>query len=179
MGAAFPEQIETAHLRGARISEADWRHLRAMHRNPEVMRTLGGLRDVAESRRLLDRLLEDWRADGFGLWWLTDRETGAPAGHGGLRRTRVAGVDEVEVVYALMPPFWGRGYATEIARRSVDLAFRVLHLPNIVCLTLTTNLASQRVMQKAGFRFEKDIDHAGLPHVLYRQFGPSAADLPR
>ena len=38
----------------------------------------------------------------------------------------------------------------------------------IVAFTLTTNGASRRVMEKLGFRFERDIIHAGLPHVLYR-----------
>jgi RimJ/RimL family protein N-acetyltransferase len=38
----------------------------------------------------------------------------------------------------------------------------------VVCFTLTTNRASQRVMEKAGFEYERDIVHAGLPHVFYR-----------
>ena len=28
--------------------------------------------------------------------------------------------------------------------------------------------ASRRVMEKVGFTYEGDIEHAGLPHVLYR-----------
>lgn len=42
-----------------------------------------------------------------------------------------------------------------------------------ICYTLTTNRASQRVMEKLGFRFEKEMIHAGLPHVFYRM---TAAD---
>lgn len=34
--------------------------------------------------------------------------------------------------------------------------------------TLTTNRASERVMAKAGLRRDREIVHAGLPHVLYR-----------
>jgi RimJ/RimL family protein N-acetyltransferase len=164
----FPEQIETAHLRGVRIAETDLPRLRELHQNAAVMRTLGGLRDEAATRSLLERLLADWRGDGFGLWWLWDRATAATAGHGGLRRTRVEGVDEVEVSYALLPQFWGNGYATEIAQRSAALAQHELHLPGIVGFTLPGNIASQRVLQKTGLTYEKDILHAGFPHVLYR-----------
>jgi len=168
----FPEHIETAHLRGDRIAEADLPRLRELHQNPDVMRTLGGMRDEAGTRSVLERLQLDWRTDGFGWWWLWDKATGRSAGHGGLRRHRVEGKPEVELGYALLPPFWGQGYATEIAVLSVDLARRVLHLPDAVCLTLPTNLASRRVMEKAGFQYERDIVHAGLPHVLYRQRFP-------
>jgi hypothetical protein len=34
---------------------------------------------------------------------------------------------------------------------------------------------SRRVMEKAGFRYECDIVHANLPHVLYRQVALGAA----
>ncbi len=38
--------------------------------------------------------------------------------------------------------------------------------------TLPTNRASRRVMEKAGFGYERDTVHAGLPHVLYRLPAP-------
>lgn len=169
----FPEHVATPRLLGTRISEADEPLLRIMHQDADVMRTLGGIRNAAETRRLLDRFLADWSEDGFGLWWWRDRVTGASAGHGGLRRTRVDGADEVEVAYVLLPAFWGQGHATEIAQLSVDLAFGELKLRSVVAFTLTTNRASRRVMEKAGFRFEKAVTHAGLPHVLYRRYAPA------
>jgi RimJ/RimL family protein N-acetyltransferase len=58
--------------------------------------------------------------------------------------------------------------ATEIAKVSLHIGFERLRLTDIVCFTLTTNMASQRVMQKAGFTYERDILHANWPHVLYR-----------
>ncbi len=41
-------------------------------------------------------------------------------------------------------------------------------LPAIISYALPTNRASERVMEKQGFRYERDIVHAGLPHVFYR-----------
>jgi RimJ/RimL family protein N-acetyltransferase len=43
-----------------------------------------------------------------------------------------------------------------------------------VSFTLTTNRASQRVMEKAGLGFDRRIEHAGLPHLLYRLSAPDA-----
>jgi RimJ/RimL family protein N-acetyltransferase len=89
-------------------------------------------------------------------------------GRGGLRRAPIDGKDEVEVGYALVPEFWGQGLATELALASVRVAFDVLKVPEIVSFTLPTNRKSRRVMEKAGFQYQRDFIWADLPHVLYR-----------
>jgi RimJ/RimL family protein N-acetyltransferase len=48
------------------------------------------------------------------------------------------------------------------------VAFEDLGLIDVVCFTLPANRASRRVMEKAGFEYERDVVHAGSPHVLYR-----------
>ena len=58
---------------------------------------------------------------------------------------------------------------TELAHACVEVGFEQLGLLEIVAFTLPDNIASRRVMEKAGFRYERDIVHAGLPHVLYRR----------
>jgi [ribosomal protein S5]-alanine N-acetyltransferase len=72
------------------------------------------------------------------------------------------------LAYALAPEFWGQGLASEIARGIRGLAVTEIGLSEVVCFTLLTNRDSQRVMQKVGFRFERDGMHADLPHVFYR-----------
>jgi ribosomal-protein-alanine N-acetyltransferase len=49
----------------------------------------------------------------------------------------------------------------------VELAFGPLGLDRLVAFTLPDNVASRRVMEKSGFIYERHIEHAGLPHVLY------------
>ena len=43
---------------------------------------------------------------------------------------------------------------------------------DIVSFALPTNRASRRVMEKVGFKYERDILHLNLPHVLYRLVAP-------
>jgi [ribosomal protein S5]-alanine N-acetyltransferase len=88
-------------------------------------------------------------------------------GRGGLERTTVGGAEGVEILYALVPDAWGRGYATEIAVAAAERAGE-LRLEEVVGFTLTTNVASQRVLQKAGIGFERVIEHAGRPHWFGR-----------
>jgi RimJ/RimL family protein N-acetyltransferase len=165
---AYPRRLETARLVLTRLTEADLPDLTAMHTDPQVMATLGGLRTPEELAALHRRLFATWEDYGFGLWVARRREDGRFVGRGGLRRVQVGGRDEVEVSYALVPAFWGQGLATELAVAAVRVGFEVLGLPELVCFTLLTNARSRRVMEKAGFRYERDVEHAGLPHALYR-----------
>ncbi len=94
-------------------------------------------------------------------------------GRGGLQHTYVPGLNAIEVAWAIVPARWNQGLATELAAASVQTAFEMLGLRELVALTLAENIASRRVMEKSGFRFERDIDHVGLPHALYRQPAPA------
>jgi RimJ/RimL family protein N-acetyltransferase len=141
-------------------------------RNPQVMATLGGLRTREQNREYLQQQLAHWEQHGFGYWTAYDLRSGQFAGRGGLRHALVEGRDEVEVGYGLLPKFWGRGMATELARLSVRVGFTELNRADLVAFTLPTNMGSRRVMEKAGFRYERAIVHANLDHVLYRLTAP-------
>ena len=167
--------FRTERLIAERLRADHFDELRRMRRDPRVMATLapagakdGGILYDEETRRFLRRHLDHWDRHGYGLWAFRDRADGRFVGRAGLYNTHVGGNEEVELAYALVAEYWGKGLATEMARAILAVAFEKLGMTDLVCFTLTTNRASQRVMEKAGFEYERDVVHAGLPHVLYR-----------
>lgn len=80
---------------------------------------------------------------------------------------KIEGKSVVELGYVLLPEFWGKGFATEIAIASVEVAFTHLSMKELVSYTSTTNKISQRVMDKAGFKFQHLFTHFDEKHVLY------------
>lgn len=162
------ESFSTPRLRAERVTAAHWLDLRRMDEDERFMALLGGVRDTAGTVAYLEMNVKHWAEHGFGMWMLRDAETSALIGRAILRHLDVEGVDEVEVGYGFMPDYWGRGLATEIAQACVRIGFRRLALPSMVAITTPPNLASQRVMQKAGLAYERDIMHAGIPHLLFR-----------
>lgn len=121
-----------------------------------------------ETRRWIEEKTAHWLRHGFGLWVLSDAQTGALVGRAGLQSTRLDGIEEVELLYALRPDFWGRGLATEVGSTLVGFAFSALELPSVVAYTLPDNVRSRRVMDKLGFVFECEFAREGHAHVLYR-----------
>jgi ribosomal-protein-alanine N-acetyltransferase len=165
---AVDPELRTARLLLCRMREDDRDDLRRMHADPRVMATLGGVRGDQQTEEFLRGAIAHWERHGFGFWTVRELATGRFAGRGGLLHTAIAGGDDVEVAYAFLEEFWGRGLATELAQESVRVAFGVLGLPDVVCFAVPTNRASRRVMEKIGFRYERDVMHHGLPHVFYR-----------
>ncbi len=162
------ETFSTDRLIAWRLRIDDFDEICRMHRDPRVMATLGGVRDEEETRQYFSRNLDHWDTHGYGPWMFHDKAGDGFVGRAGLRKVALGGCNEIEVGYALLEEWWGRGLATEMARAILEVGFNRLGMENIVCFTLTTNRASQRVMQKAGFEFERDIVHADRPHLLYR-----------
>ncbi len=68
--------------------------------------------------------------------------------------------------WRLRPKFWGHGYATEGAKRCIEIAFanEQLNLDVLYAITPNTNLPSIKVMQKIGMQHYKDFNHPELDH---------------
>ena len=162
------ESISTPRLLLRRVQPSDLPDYCAFYADARVMATLGGVRDHAWTAQYLEKQIVHWEQHGFGFWTVRDKATGRFVGRGGLRGTRIEDRDEVEIGYGFVADAWGQGFATELAAESVRVAFEVLELRELVCFTLPTNLASRRVMEKVGFRYERDIVYSELPHVLCR-----------
>jgi ribosomal-protein-alanine N-acetyltransferase len=139
----------------ARVAEEAW---------PEHLRT------ADRAHALLDDLIRHWERWGFGPWTVLLAD-GTPIGYAGLCHADVGGRPEVELMWFLDADHWGNGYATEMAREALRVAFDILELDAVVAQTVEVNRASRSVMEKLGMRHERDIVHAGLPHVLYRLAG--------
>jgi RimJ/RimL family protein N-acetyltransferase len=166
------DRVETARMVLARLRSDHLEALSRLLRDRRVASWIWPRSDPLtdhEVSSLLTDKIGHWDRHGFGMWLLQDRFTGEVVGRGGLQWTHLAGLREVEVGWAIFPERWGQGLATELALASVDAAFGPLGLQQIVAFGLPANAASRRVMDKAGLTFERDIVHAGLPHVLYRR----------
>ena len=158
--------IETDRLVLRRFTTADLDALCDLDGDPEVMRYLSGgtpTPRAAIEYDILPRFLSLYtRFPGFGCWAAHERATGRFLGWLSLIPTERAG--EAELGYRLRRDAWGRGFATEGARALMQRAFGELDLRRVVATTYQDNIASRRVMEKAGMSF-------------VRAFRLSAADL--
>ena len=166
-------RIETERLVGCRPLARDADELYEVLADPRVTEWLWPGENEktwtpGRVRSLLVHDMDHWKRHRFGPWVARDRATGAMVGRIGLERTKVGGAEEVELAWVVAADRWGQGLATEMARAAIDAGLGPLGLPSVVAFTLPGNAASRRVMDRIGMTYERDVVHAGLPHVLYR-----------
>ena len=113
------------------------------------------------------RMATGWRVDGAHKWMAYHRTTGAVVGRGGLSRKYVDGRDRWEIGWVLHREYWGQGYASEIGRAGLALAFDELRADEVVAFTEARNRRSRAVMDRLGFRYRRDVTFDGESFVLY------------
>lgn len=148
------------------MTEADAVHLYLLNKDPEVLRYTGDdpFADVEAAAAFL-RSYHQYRLYGVGRWAVISLASGDFLGWCGLKYTAVTG--EYDVGFRFFRQHWGQGLATEAARASIQLGFNQFHIPVIVGRVMEANIASIRVLEKAGLKRVRPLDFEGQPGVLY------------
>jgi ribosomal-protein-alanine N-acetyltransferase len=164
--------LKTDRMLGRPARPGDVDDIAAMLADDRVTATLGGPRSREVVAQMVDRWCAHFDEHGFGPYVWHDTETGEFIGWCGVQWTTIAGERAIELLYGTRAERWREGRTVESAAEVLRLADGELGIDELVCFTLTTNLGSQRVMQRSGFLYEGEVEHANLPHVLYRRRRP-------
>lgn len=174
---AAPAPIVTERLLLRAWRPEDRAPFAKLNADPEVMAHFPQPLTRTESDALADRLQQHLTAQGWGVWALALRASGAFIGLTGLASVRadLPFAPATEIAWRLARAHWGQGLALEAARAACAHGFGVLGLPEIVAFTALPNTRSRALMQRLGMRADGQFDHpalrAGHPlrrHWLYR-----------
>jgi ribosomal-protein-alanine N-acetyltransferase len=75
---------------------------------------------------------------------------------------------EIEIYYGLSRPHWGRGITTEAAKALLHYGFQTIGLDKIVAIVKPANIASQRVIEKLGMIYKKQIGSLPEKYKFYQ-----------
>jgi RimJ/RimL family protein N-acetyltransferase len=118
-----------------------------------------GVRSLEDARRYIDERFSK------SLWLVVRDAAGERVGVCGLIDRE--GFDHPDIGYAFLARHSGKGFASEAAAAVLAHAREVVGLSTVVAFTKPENTASQRVLEKIGFRY---VDIRQLPGIT----GPSA-----
>jgi RimJ/RimL family protein N-acetyltransferase len=137
-----------------------------MTADPEVMRYLGGKPySRLETWRHMAYLVGHWQLLGYGQWAVEEKRTGTLLGRVGFQNP--VGWPAFEIGWTLGRQFWGKGYATEGARRALEYAFKELDKDHVISLIHPENQGSIRVAERLGEKPEGKTEVLGIPVIIY------------
>ena len=159
-------QLETDRLilRMWRLSDFDT--YASMCADPEVMRYLGGnVFDRPQAWRHMSFLVGHWHLLGYGNWAVEEKATGDFVGRIGFMNPE--GWPGFEIGWTLRRQSWGRGYATEGAKRALMYAFKELDKDHVISLIHPDNHGSKRVAERLGEKLEGQTELMGIQVLIY------------
>ena len=149
--------LATERLVLRRFRESDVDNLVELDADPAVMRYINGGRPTSREQvqaDILPAFLDYYRRyPGYGFWAAVEKSTGDFLGWFHLRPREGGSPDEPELGYRLRRSAWGKGYGTEGSRALIHTAFAELSARRVSAEAMAVNVASRRVMEKAGLRY--------------------------
>lgn len=156
--------FNTVRLNARAFKHQDLDLLYKLHSNPEVAATtIDGIQSLEQVKKHLDNFINHQEKYGYSQFAIFEKASGNFVGRAGLtKRTLSEEVGEqIEVRFALMPEFWGLGYATELTEALIAFARDQLKVNLITASCGLYNARSDRVLTKFGFKFIKEVKPEG------------------
>ena len=99
----------------------------------------------------------------------TERDTGAVVARCGPKHALCGGRPEIDLHWAVRADRHRRGLAAEAAEAVVRACFAALGVVSVTAVVGVDNAPSQRLAGALGFAYERDVEHFGMAHRLYRR----------
>ena len=148
--------IETERLSLRQFFLADAAFIRELLNEPSFIQNIGdrGVRTLSDAEKYLETgPIASYARNGFGLYLVLLKESNEPIGMAGLIKRDT--LEDVDVGYAFLPRYWSKGYAIESVLALMEYAKNIVRLQRVVAIVDPANQGSIRVLEKAGFQFEK------------------------
>jgi RimJ/RimL family protein N-acetyltransferase len=159
-------RLETERLILRMFREDDFEPFARMCADAEVMRYIGGkIYTRFEAWRSMAFHIGHWQLLGYGHWAIEEKASGCFIGRVGFLNP--AGWPGFEIGWTLRRESWGKGYATEGARRALDYAFTELGREHVISLIHPENAASIRVAERLGEKVEGTTEVLGMEVLIY------------
>lgn len=121
--------------------------------------------DLERVKKLVLRQIDHWSEYGYGWWAVEPNGKDELIGWSGLQY--LPETDEIEIGYLLSKPYWGKGLATESAFAGLDYGFNTLNISEIVGIVHPENIASRRVLEKLGLKYQEEAIYFGMTCFRY------------
>lgn len=163
---SFP--LETERLLIRPFTLADLEDFHKIFGDARVMQYIpsGTSADLEASRVRLARIMDQFERTGLSLWAVVEKTSQRVIGDCGLFIVEGKGPD-VELAYHFAFSAWGNGFASEAAAACVRYGFQSAGLLRIVALVLPENVASVRVIEKAGLIYQGPGRHYNVHLQIY------------
>lgn len=150
--------------------QTDFENFFRMSNDEEVMRYIRPVQTRLEAEVFFKKIMADYELrPGLGRWAMLTNPGNIFVGSFAV--IPVENSTDIQLGYSLLPEYWGKGYAFESVRGGLDYAFNILKLEKVLGVTESPNTASQKVLTKAGFQYERQFMEGEKLLLVFQKSG--------
>jgi RimJ/RimL family protein N-acetyltransferase len=156
------EILQTERLSLRKFNLGDAAFMMRLTNTEDWLKNIGDRKTGSEelSREYLENgNIKSYHERGYGGYLVELKETGEPIGMCGIFKRD--GLEHPDIGFALIPEQYGKGFGFEAASAVLKYAIEVLGIPTVLGITLPTNKASVRLLEKIGLRYAGMVRLAG------------------
>lgn len=160
------ENIETERTLMRKLIKEDADDFYALNLDKEVLKYTGD-QPFENIQAAIDFLTkyDQYEKYGVGRLAVIDKATLKFIGWCGLKYSHDK--HEYDIGFRFYRKYWNKGYATETAKRCLELGFSELKIEKIVGRAMKENIGSIKVLEKIGMTFKENFDFEGQEGVIY------------
>jgi len=165
-------KLDTERLILRPYAEPDREEFIALNCDAQVREHMDGPLDPDSASSVFDRILEAGPTTRPFSWAIRDKARREYVGHAFVSRESQDA--DPELGFLFRSSVWGQGYGTEVAVSVVNFCVDVAGLTRLIATVDIDHRPSIRVLEKAGFLFERTVEDENEPYHLYALNRPHA-----
>lgn len=150
--------IETERLILRKFTVDDAPFMLELLNTPSWLRFIGdrNVHSIEEAEQfLINGNIKSYEIYGFGFYAVIEKSSQELIGMCGLKKRD--SLEDVDIGFAFMPNFMGKGYGFEAASATLEYAQSMLKLKKVIAIVDPENQLSIALIKKIGLQFEKMI----------------------
>jgi len=159
--------LETDRLVLRELDVEDSNNFYELNLNPKVIQYTGdkAFQNIRAAEKFLKNY-SDYKLNGFGRWAVIDKSNEDFLGWCGLKY--VEKLNETDIGFRFFEKHWNKGFATESAEACLKFGFEKLNLKTVIGRAMAENIASLKVLEKLGMKYEKEFNFNEHKGLIYR-----------
>ena len=160
--------FQTERLQLRPVTAADAHFIVELVNTPKWLKYIGDRKVTnitAAEDYIKSKITSQFDTLGYGNYMVVRKEDGALLGNCGLYNR--PGIEGIDIGFAFLERFEGKGYAFEASQKLLDVAFNDIEMNRVGAITVEDNTASRKLLEKLGLTFKKDISINGEDLMYY------------
>lgn len=160
-------KIETERLIISKFTLDDAPFILELYNDPDYIKFIGdkNVKNIEDAKKIIEnKFISVYKKNKYGYYRVSLKSDNTPIGTSGLMKRD--GLEHIDIGYAFLKKYRGKGFAYEATKRVLDFGLNELNISPIAAITTLDNIKSSSLLERLGFEHQRNIFIPNDPEEL-------------